>query len=65
MRAGVGALPRPVVELGPEVGLVRELAAGLEARLHLLLQSFDRPLGLSVARPAEDPTHPQLAAEAA
>jgi hypothetical protein len=58
VQAGVGSFSKPGIELGLEVGLVGEPAAGLEARLHVLLQALDRTLGLGVARPADQKTQP-------
>ena len=59
----VRALGEPRVELQLEVELVGEGAAGLEAALDEVLQPLDDALGLRVARLAEVPVDPQLAAE--
>jgi hypothetical protein len=62
VRAAVG-LGKPGVELLLEVELVRERAAGLEVSLRVALQPLDGPFGLRVARFAEPPADPKLAAE--
>jgi hypothetical protein len=56
-------LVEPAVELGLEVELACERAAGLEARLRVALQPLDDPLRLRVARLEETPADPELAAE--
>ena len=60
--AGVD-LRGPGVELVLEVELVGKHAAGLEVGLRVALPALDDALGLRIARPAEVPADPQLAAE--
>jgi hypothetical protein len=63
VEAQVGALVEPAVELLLVVELVREAAAGLEARLRVPLQPLDHALRLRIAALEETPADAELAAE--
>src|SRR5262249_42714104 len=63
VKANVGALDEPAVELLLEVELAHERAPWLEARLQIALQALDHSLRLRIARLEKAPAKAELAAE--
>src|SRR5215211_1473587 len=63
VKARVGALRKPAVELVLVVELRDEAAGRLEAALEEVMQALERPLCLAVARIEDDPADPELPAE--